>query len=107
MELLIAAGLALAGTGGYRYFLRPARMRFPKCLVCSKRLLMVPDKVIVCPRCLIRYNRTTITEASPQAWESIRKQRTFALSYRRDMAIQHLLLEVPLSTLKGAVEETV
>jgi hypothetical protein len=98
-ELLLTAAAASVGTAGFWF--RPSKMRLPKCLVCSARLnTATSDKLIQCGRCQILYNKTTVHEASRTAWEQIRKQRLFSLSYRRDIQRQHLILETSLSALK-------
>jgi hypothetical protein len=98
-ELLLTAAAASVSAAGYWF--RPSKMRLPKCLVCSARLnTATSDKLVQCGRCQMLYNRTTILEASRTAWEQIRKQRLFSLSYRRDIRRQHMILEWPLSASK-------
>jgi hypothetical protein len=102
--LLAVAAAGAAGTAGYWF--RPTKMRLPKCLVCSARLnTATKQKLVQCGRCQILYNRTTILEADPLTWEQIRQERLFSLSFRRDIRRQHLILEMPLSELKGPRRE--
>jgi len=108
MEEIVATVTTLAALwSGVLWYARPSKGRYPKCLVCSWRLVPSDGKITECGRCKVRYHTATVVEASIPAWEKVRKERLFALSFRRDVREQHLLLEAPLSELKGANESTV
>ncbi len=105
--MIIVLLVALTVVAGVAFYLQPRRMNVPKCLVCSRRIVIRRRKVLECGRCKIRYHRTTVAEADGDAWERVRKQRLFSISLRRDIGVQHLLIEVPLTVSKGANQDTV
>jgi len=106
--LSIFATMTVSGTtAGLAWFGWRSLNKRPLCLVCSFPLSTLgKSKVISCFRCRITYHRTTVLEADPEAWESIRKNRLFSVSRRRDTGVQIIQLDAPLSALKGAGEDS-